>query len=150
MGRAWNLPAPSPQRQPRAGAEHIRPSHGGAELQNLHPHDPDTKDHVEAGKQQVDIPLALPSSPPGWASYAAAPAVRTPQDAAVSPSIHARGFCPGPTSHRRGATGSLAPCGSGSTGEWCGQAEWMRFARLIHRPVAFLADLRSAPPSAAI
>jgi hypothetical protein len=36
------------------------------------------------------------------------------------------------------------------SGEWSGRAEWMRFARLIIGAAAFLADLRPAPPPAAI
>ena len=32
----------------------------------------------------------------------------------------------------------------------CTGSEWMRFARLLHRPVRVLADLRSAPPAAAV
>jgi hypothetical protein len=31
-----------------------------------------------------------------------------------------------------------------------GALEWMRFARLVHRPVRVLADLRSAQPAAAV
>jgi hypothetical protein len=45
--------------------------------------------------------------------------------------------------------GNVCEC-SPPLGEWSGQAEWMRFARLIHRPVRAFGRPRPGPPAAAV